>query len=706
MNSLSRPSIMLISLAFAGLFAFGREGKKIYTVADNGAWSNLSTWSFNPGGATAGVLPQSTDTIIINKAVILNADLNLSGNGQLLVVQGGLLKGEAARIFLHGSSIMQVDAIARVNNLEADQDSRLIISNQGVLTVLQQIKNYSVVPALVNGELSIAGALECGGNSSFTGIGTLKGNQYLGQGLIMNIQASDVPVKSVLSEVNWIGNVSNDWNDPMNWSNSEALLSTMNIGILPSNHNPVITQSVHCNQLSLSPGVMLTLKPGSSLLVDGKVSIPLDASLIMKNSLSQKSAFVARGEVLGKISSEYPVVPNMPMYVSSPVADAQSGVFVNMYLREFNEPSSNWGSYIVPTDVVLNAMQGYELVSLYPSTRTFEGVPNTGGFSQVVTAEADGWNLIGNPYPSYIDWQGNSNLGWQVDPVAGAIYYPDPSGSGNFSVYLPGTEDMSINGGSRYIAPMQGFFVKARKSGVIKVNEDAVVAGLPSEVSSLPVSSLKFRLSDESFADETVVRFNTSSSFGFDDDYDAYKITGTGSAPSIFTENADGDQVAVNTMPSLSSSLQIPLHVTCASETQLRLSIEGGSQFEYRYPLTLEDKETHTFVDLRKDSSYVFNHAPSFDPNRFVLHFDMISGVDDQARNTEMFSFTDHTIRIKGLENQSATIEVFGLDGKQVLKTTAALTSGFTLPFEGFHGIYIIQVTTNTARYAHKFYAE
>lgn len=73
-----------------------------------------------------------------------------------------------------------------------------------------------------------------------------------------------------------------------------------------------------------------------------------------------------------------------------------------------------------------------------------------------------GFNTAGNPYPSSIDWQ--AALGWtRSDLVNSAgdydiwIWNPTANNYGTFNSFT----GLATNGASRYIAPMQGFFVQA-----------------------------------------------------------------------------------------------------------------------------------------------------------------------------------------------------------------------------------------------------
>jgi hypothetical protein len=76
-------------------------------------------------------------------------------------------------------------------------------------------------------------------------------------------------------------------------------------------------------------------------------------------------------------------------------------------------------------------------------------------YTNTGTPTADGFNLIGNPYMSQIDWMSNDITKTNIGDV---IYVINPS-TGAYATFDVGTST-GVNGGSRYIESSQGFFVR------------------------------------------------------------------------------------------------------------------------------------------------------------------------------------------------------------------------------------------------------
>ncbi|MCX6266250.1 MAG: hypothetical protein NTW16_02685, partial [Bacteroidetes bacterium] len=108
---------------------------------------------------------------------------------------------------------------------------------------------------------------------------------------------------------------------------------------------------------------------------------------------------------------------------------------------------------------------GWNAATGSPETHQFTGTLNSGTVEKAIIQGANSFNLIGNPYPSSIDWKAAS--GWTRNGLAtsmggGYDYWIYNKTAGNYGVFNSITAgDNGTNGTSRNIAPMQGFFVLA-----------------------------------------------------------------------------------------------------------------------------------------------------------------------------------------------------------------------------------------------------
>jgi len=162
----------------------------------------------------------------------------------------------------------------------------------------------------------------------------------------------------------------------------------------------------------------------------------------------------------------------------------------------------------------------------------FNGPLNNGPYSIPVTNQAagstNGWNLVGNPYPSSLDW--DASPGWDKSAIDNTIYYY--SGNGGMSNYYyyvgSGTAPyVAANNGTNEIPPHQGFFVHATTDGTFGVDNDARIhsgQGYYKENSKENIPLIRIEAEGIDLSDETVVRFFNEAIDEFDSDFDAYKL--------------------------------------------------------------------------------------------------------------------------------------------------------------------------------------
>ena len=160
--------------------------------------------------------------------------------------------------------------------------------------------------------------------------------------------------------------------------------------------------------------------------------------------------------------------------ISSPLENQDIDAFVtsntniatgtgnNVGLSNYNNTNSTWGYYQDGTtdsgDFILGQGRAVKMASA--NHLTFTGGLKTDNVSTLVKLGTDGWNLIGNPYPSLLNLNSNANatnnmISTNLSKLSSgfeALYFWDSS-QGD---YVP----FNNASNAKYIAPGQGFFVK------------------------------------------------------------------------------------------------------------------------------------------------------------------------------------------------------------------------------------------------------
>ncbi|GEM_PF-858684 len=252
----------------------------------------------------------------------------------------------------------------------------------------------------------------------------------------------------------------------------------------------------------------------------------------------------------------------------------------------------------------------------------------------------DGWTMVGNPYASPIDWD---SPGWTKNNINDAIYIWDPD-LGQYATYVGG---VGTNGGSRYIASSQAFWVQANGSSpVLQITESAKTTENPVFFNQTQeeVQTLKLTVeSSQGNKDETVLRFLKGGKFPFQKKMDARKrYTTTPQVPNIAT-HAAGDVYAINSLPELTYRMTIPVEVIVGVSGIYTIRLSELDDFGPTACVVLEDKLLEEFTDLKNNASYSCQINDTTASARFVLH--VSRGL--KQRVTDVTCFGDGNGRIR-----------------------------------------------------------
>ncbi len=303
--------------------------------------------------------------------------------------------------------------------------------------------------------------------------------------------------------------------------------------------------------------------------------------------------------------------------------------------------SAGQGAYVfVRGDRTLPAPQWYTspFVDQNEVTADFVGPVNKGNFSPVITytntgvAASDGWNLIGNPYPSQIDWSAVSKT--NLNPF---IYILDPS-----------TNSYASNDGSVPVASGQAFFVHANAaSPSVTFTEACKINGAPtSYFKSGPANRFTIKMVRDSLnSDVAWLRFVNGTSINYSSAEDAIKFTNSGINMGFRVE-AGPTNVQLNTVPPLTNVSDTFVLFANAAANSYQLEFSQLQNIPASKAILLRDLFTNTITDLRSTQVYAFSTTsnPASQGNRFQLII-----IDQSVLPVEFISITankagDHII--------------------------------------------------------------
>jgi hypothetical protein len=371
-----------------------------------------------------------------------------------------------------------------------------------------------------------------------------------------------------------------------------------------------------------------------------------------------------------------------------------------------------WPAYVSGFSSLLSTM-GYNFHVNADDKITFKGLLNAADHSfSNLSFTSLGWNLVGNPYPCDYDVKGIAALTATGDNVDNTIYFNHDGGYTFYNVEL----GAGSTGYSNIVAPMQGFFVHVTATGTSldlpASSKSGSVAGPVRSKKSLsvstPVKKIKLVLNNGVVPDETIVCLVDNATTGFDSDYDAYKLFGSGAAtPSIYTEGS-AVKYALNSVPGPASDpVIIPVTVVLKTAGTYNINI---SEFENLEGMNVVLKHGTEETTLSKDASYSFTAAAGT-----LTDFQLVIGgintptaVEPVTSGTLKTWYSKDYLYIsfpgESYSDKSSMI-IYDLNGKPVYSNNLVyVTPGRTiqLPLTLPKGIYVTRLIINKVPYVSK----
>lgn len=490
----------------------------------------------------------------------------------------------------------------------------------------------------------------------------------------------------------WVGNSSTDWNTASNWSPAAVPTGSTNVIIQASRpHDPVIHNnmvSAACQKLTINEGAVLVVDAGSAFTVTG--IIQNNAGTGGLHVLSGGSLIESTEGVAATVHSEIPA--NEWHFISSPVAEAVSGMFTGKYLMTHTE-SGNAFTDITSTAAPLVPAKGYALYGDAGFSASYAGTLNTGSQSSVITRQGDGWNLVGNPFASSIDWDAPS--GWTKTNLNDATYVHVDAET--WATYVAG---LGTNNGSRYIAPGQGFFVEGTSTGILAMNNSVrlhhgTTFFKQSEGSKIS-NMLRLQVNGNGYNDESVIRFVPTASKDFDGSWDARKLFGdVPKAPQLYTLGKT--ELSINTLPE-AEPVTLGVRVSTAGNYTI-----SATEINDLQSVILEDTKTGIFTELTS-KSYTFGWEAGENEQRFVLHFTAMTGTGDPTAQSALIYSHFKTVYVNLTDAEKGEVFVYGVSG-QLLATKKACRgiNAINIPTAG---VYLVKVLSGKQAFVKKVWIE
>lgn len=511
----------------------------------------------------------------------------------------------------------------------------------------------------------------------------------LAEWVISPAENIDMTPGSHRATVNWVG-VTAPWRLQGNWAE----------GLIPdAAHNVVIPNT------GTAPLVGYGMNAYAHDLAIGSAGLVIES-----HETNGDGSLITFGNVTGTASVQRFLGADRYWYISQPVTSAAAGVFLHIWMFTYNEATGSWSPFIEDPGTPLNLMQGYAVWtsstnSWYPgvippigdTTVAYEGTLNTGSLSTPLTSVTDGWNFLGNPYPSSVDWDA---AGWTKTNLTTNAYYVWNAGS--YATYSTGGG--GSNTATQYIPAAQGFFVNANASGTLGVSNAVRAHSTQTFWKNREnmLNRLSMTITNGNVNDETVIYFHESATAELDYDFDAFKLMAE-SAPQAYTMLGE-EKMAINTFNNPVQTPSVNLGINAPETGEYTITASNIESFDATTPIYLEDLANGTIVNLRETSTYTFtaDEGPS---GRFLVHFTAVQGIGDEPASETISIYAANRYIYVNCNSHYGEISVFNILGQEVGRQTASGgLNKLAVPYG--NAVYIVKVISENSTVTKKVFVK
>ena len=484
------------------------------------------------------------------------------------------------------------------------------------------------------------------------------------------------------------------------------------------------------NNLTIESGGSLTVAANSDLTLSGDFTN--NGTVTLNSESDEFSSIIVGGSSTGDIvynryvntvgTGEWDLIgsPVDGLSISDFVTTNSSVLATNgsAYAVGYHDNTDDsWTNYTTSTvggAGNFDTSRGYQMATSSGATMAFTGsIATTDQTQSIINNNGNGnggrrWNLVANPYPSYLNANTNAHASNNflsvntsvIDSNFLSIYGWDADGSG-YTIY-------NNTSSATYIAPGQAFFVAAASSSAADLTfteamqtttggDDFISLGLANTSSEF---SLYLHEGQDKVA-TTRFYFDYGLGLGLDPGYDAGAYNSSMALSSRLAEDDQGINMGINAM-NIDSFEQttIPLVINREAGTTFRISMEDSTIPE-NVDVLLLDTQTQISTNLRDQDFILSPQSDLSGMGRFYLKMgsNSLGGNDIEESYIIIYKPSDRDcIVMEGLSNvQSGHVTLYNIMGQEVIdQNLTPNQSTQNIPTTGIQpGIYIIKLNAD-----------
>ncbi|HNP24600.1 MAG TPA: T9SS type A sorting domain-containing protein [Panacibacter sp.] len=485
------------------------------------------------------------------------------------------------------------------------------------------------------------------------------------------------------------------------------------------------------DNVSIATGSNTTIATGpqflkSILLCNGTFNANNKLTLL---STQQQTALIdgsGTGQVLGKLTMQRYLSSGFGYtYFGTAFQDATVNEFaeeVNLnasfpafYRYDENQVSTGWLTYTAAGNTLV-AGQGYAAnlgTSNAPVTVNVTGTVNNGTVVSSLynhnRTYTKGFNLVGNPYPSPIDW--NATSGWVRNNVDNALYYFNASTTdqygGTYSSYINGVSSDGIAG--NLIPSMQGFFVHVTDgtypvAASFSISNDARTDDLnPGPLMNPnipPIIRLSAGYADDWLqGDRAVFYLDAGASKKFDKKRDALKLMNTNKdVPNLYAVADDTSKLSIHAFVyPQDTATSYPLGLKTEKDGWITFNAPQVQQIPAGLYIYLYDQKLKEYHDLKTGPAYRLYLSAGQYEQRFSLVFSkkqLLTDNNDNVFFKAYYAGGNLFINTNIPADDKSVLLLLNLNGQHIWQRPFKGTASYPLNASIAKGIYVVKLVS------------
>ena len=492
----------------------------------------------------------------------------------------------------------------------------------------------------------------------------------------------------------WTGATNNSWATTSNWSLGIIPGAGDDIQILKVTKQPTASSGVTVNSVIINSGASLIAESTFLGTATYKRNLPTENSWYLISS-------PVDGETIQNLISNH-------TFLASTSVPGRIGIAPYDNTQEIS--TKRWAYQTTSSTGDFEDAKGYSVQLNEVGNISFSGTIRTDDSNAGIPlilggVNGNNFNLVGNPYTSYIN--STTFLTTQSNDLEPDFYMWNGS---SFDTRSTGSHADFM------IAPGQGFFVEAKTANTVtfvKSNQNHNATNTFQKSNSRP--EIKLLITDNVSSRYADIYYINGTTTGFDNGYDGKLFSGVPQPFAIYTHlvsDSEGENFQIQSLPNSNyENMIIPIGINSASDKELTFSAQTLN-LPTELNVFLEDRVLHTFTRLDEaNSAYKITLSQALNGiGRFYLRTSTKSTLNTNSialKNVSIYKTNNHNLRIVGLSTGKTKLKLFNILGKQVLISSFTLKGviDISLP-KVAAGIYIIQIETETGKLIKKITLE